>query len=130
MIAILFAALVASVPCTSPRPADTPLVAWTCVDGGWRPASPVPVPPTPVPPPPVPPPTAQPLLVPEFRVGRTYKRDASGALVFVLGFGVASNGVAVLALECLNEAVHDQCFFPGQGRIIVANANALGWTEQ
>lgn len=125
MIAALLAAVVATAtPCTTVQPGPD----WVCVDGGWRPANQVPAP---VPQPsPVPPTGTQAPLVPAFKVGKTYKRDASGALIFILGVGVASNGVAVLATECLNEAVHDQCFFPGQGRILVANASPSGWTEQ
>jgi hypothetical protein len=129
MIAFLLAAAVAaSTPCTTPKPGD----GWACIGGGWLPPGHPGIPPPVVAPPPapVPPQGTQAPLVPAFKVGKTYRRDASGALIFVLGMGVASNGVAVLATECLNEAVHDQCFFPGQGRILVANASPNGWTEQ
>jgi hypothetical protein len=79
---------------------------------------------------PPPPPQPQPVLALQFRVGHTYRRDATGALIHIVGVGPAKNGLAVYAAECLNEATQDQCFFPGQGRLILANANALGWTEQ
>lgn len=68
-------------------------------------------------------------LVPQFQVGKAYRRDASGSEIFVIAIGAGRAGFALFATECLNESVPDGCFFVGQGRLILANANSLGWTE-
>lgn len=121
--------VVADVACPTVKPGPD----WVCQGGGWLPPDhpgipPAPAPPTP--PAPVPPQGDQAPLVPNFQVGHTYRRDATGALIFITGLGVTKSGFAVLAAECLIESNQDQCFFPGEGRFILANASTSGWTDQ
>jgi hypothetical protein len=126
MTAIMLAAQLAlSVPaCPSVQPSP----AFVCVNGGWLPPGHPGIPKAVEPPTPPPGPT-QPVVV-GFRPGTTYRRDATGALLHITSVGALKNGIAVVAAECLNESTQDQCFFAGQGRFILANANTLGWTEQ
>lgn len=123
---LLAAALTASCPTVQPGP------DWVCQDGGWLPPGhpSIVAAPAPLPPAPVPPQGAQAPLVPGFQVGHTYRRDASGALIYITGLVVVKSGYAVLAAECVIESAQDQCFFPGEGRFILAGAPTLGWTDQ
>lgn len=125
MTAFLLAAqlTLTPVPCAPPQPGSS----WVCQDGGWLPPGHPSIRPTQPPPPPPPP---QGALVPEFQIGRTYRRDATGTRLHILALGTAKSGVAVLATECLDEAAQDQCYFPGQGRLILANASAAGWSVE
>jgi hypothetical protein len=125
MTALLLAAqLAAAVPCPSVQPSP----AFVCHNGGWLPPG-HPAIPAPVPAPQPPPGPTQPVVV-GFRPGVTYRRDATGALIHISGLGTLQGGIAVVAAECLTESTQDQCFFVGQGRFILANANTLGWTAQ
>lgn len=122
MTALLLAAqLTASpVPCPTVRPGPD----WVCQDQQWLPPGhPNIRKPEPPPPPPDP-------LVINFRVGVTYKREATGVLLHMVALGPSKGGVAVIAAECLNESAQDQCWYPGAGRFILANATTSGWTEQ
>lgn len=127
MISLLLAAQLAAVPCTTVQPSP----AFVCVDGGWLPPGhpnipKAPPPPAPAPPTPEPPKNAP--LVVEFQVGKTYRRDATGALLYIVALGTGRGGVALLAAECVVESRQDQCFFAGQGRLFYANASTSGWT--
>lgn len=107
--------------CPSVQPGPT----WVCVAGGWLPANQVPVPAVAAPTENVPTQTAS-----TFTIGRTYRRDATGARIFMVSIGRASSGVLVVTAECLNESVQDQCYYPGAARLVLANANTLGWTQE
>jgi hypothetical protein len=124
MLAFLLAAAV-TVSCPTVQPGPT----WVCVDGGWRPANQVPPAPAPEPAP-APPTTGQqaPLTL-RFQVGHTYTRPTTGVVLHMVAVGAVRNGLAVYAAECVNVVTAEQCFFPGEGRFILANAEALGWVE-
>lgn len=128
LTALILAAQVVSVPCMTQDPG----AGFVCVSGGWLPPGhpSIVAAPAPLPPAPVPPQGAQAPLVPGFQVGHTYRRDASGALIYITGLVVVKSGYAVLAAECVIESAQDQCFFPGEGRFILANASTSGWTDQ
>jgi hypothetical protein len=104
---------------------------WTCVGGGYLPPGHPDIPrvPPPVPPSAGPGTPDQPLPPnPDgFKVGKTYRRTATGALVFIVSIGQAKNGLFVTTAECLIESVQDQCYYPGDARLILSNANTLGW---
>lgn len=112
--------------CATVKPGPTPGLEWTCVAGGWVPLAP-----------PVrhvaietPPRTPQPVVaLGGFRIGRTYERTETGTRLYFVALGQTAAGVAVYAAECLTEAPQDGCLFVGQGRLIVASANSLGWVE-
>lgn len=120
MIAFLLAAQLASAHCTTIKPGPD----WICRDGGWIPANQLPPPEPPTTPPP---PGTQAPLVLQFQVGRTYKREATGVVIHIAALGAGKNGLAVYAAECQNEVVAEQCWYPGAGRFILANASASGW---
>jgi hypothetical protein len=121
MISLLLAAQLVTVPvCQPPQPGPS----WVCQDGGWLPPGHPNIRKAPEPPPPPPNP-----LVVHFRVGVTYRRDATGVLLHMVALGPSKSGIAVLAAECLNESTQDQCWYPGAGRFILANAATSGWTE-
>jgi hypothetical protein len=127
MISLLLAAQLSSVPvpCPTPQPAPINGQPWVCQDGrGWLPPGHPNIRKAPEPPPPPPNP-----LVVHFRVGVTYRRDATGVLLHMVALGPSKSGIAVLAAECLNESTQDQCWYPGAGRFILANAATSGWTE-
>lgn len=130
MTALLLAAQLATLS-TPACPTVQPSPAFVCVNGGWLPPGHpgIPVAVDPPAPPPVPPGATQPVVV-GFRPGTTYQRDATGVRLHITSVGALKNGIAVVAAECLNESTQDQCYFAGQGRFILANANTLGWTEQ
>mgnify|MGYP000844798409 CR=1 FL=1 len=122
MTTLLLAAQLTASPLACTLPAPGP--AWVCQDGGWLPPGhPNIRRPEPPPPPPNP-------LVVNFRVGGTYRRDATGVRIHITGLGALKDGVAVLAGQCLTESVEDHCLFVGQGRFITANASTAGWSEE
>lgn len=109
------------VACQSVRPGAD----WVCVNGGWLPPGLAPV--TPRVPEVVGPEPR--LAAGTFRLGHTYRRDATGTVVYIAAAGQVSNGVAVIAMECLTVAAEDQCYAMNIGRFVVAHALTLGWTD-
>lgn len=123
MVALILAAqIVTAAVCTTPKPGPE----WVCVGDGWLPPGHPGIPPAPVPPPP---PAGVINLSGGFQVGRTYRRDTTGTELYIAALATTKNGTAVFVAECLNEGAQDQCFFPGEGRFILANARPDGWTE-
>jgi hypothetical protein len=118
MISLLLAAQLSTVPvCQPPQPG--PL--FVCVNGGWKPPGHPDIPP--------PPPPPRNAVVLEFKVGHTYQRDATGVQIHIVAVGPSKSGIAVYAAECLTQSNEDQCWYPGAGRFILANAATSGWTE-
>lgn len=122
-VALVAAACVASEAaaqsCTTPQPAP----AFVCVKGGWLPPGHPDIP-KPTTYDPQPDPTA-----PQFTVGHTYRRDATGTRLHAVAVGQAVTGTLVFAMECLDANPEDLCDFVGQGRFVLAHASRSGWTD-
>lgn len=106
-------------------PTQNPGPGWVCVNGGWLPPGLAP---------PVTTPTPRPFDTAgytgaPFRIGHTYRRDATGVELYIAGMGQLRGGQPVIVAECLTVSDEDQCTAPGIGRFLAANANTLGWTE-
>lgn len=113
--AFVLAANLMAIPatCTTVQPGSD----WICVNGGWLPPGHPDIP------------VASSPYTTTFQVGHTYRRPSTGATIFVVSLGRARNGATVLATECLSVSPSDQCYFPGQGRFILANATINDWVR-
>lgn len=131
-ISLVAAALSATLTCTTPDPG----AGFVCHQGQWlppnHPSLPKPQAPAPAPAPEPPLPCGGggcPIVFNGFQVGHTYRRDATGAELYMVALGTIKGGLAVLAAQCLTVSREDGCLYQGEGRFVLANANTLGWTR-
>lgn len=90
------------------------------------------LPPAPAPAPaPDPQPAPQPVngINPDgFAVGRVYKRDATGTLLYITGLTTTAEGFLAYAAQCLTVNTEDHCYFKHQGLFILASYSTSGWS--
>lgn len=79
---------------------------------------------------PTPTPEPQPLngINPDgFAVGRVYKREATGTMIYIAGLTTTAEGHLAHAVQCLTVSTEDHCYFVGQGLFYLASYGLGDW---